>query len=280
MNHYTYEIEFENDMKYIGVRSCKCPIEEDDDYLGSSKIIPPELYATCKKTILATFNTRIEALQNEIDLHNKYDVCINPTYYNQAKQTSTKFDQTGAKASTHPSVQARVDKLKGRTKKDYQYLENKGKKASTYRGENRTEAQKLADKALSKYKGTSNLAKGNSGMDNPQVKPWYYITPEGKYTEVYDSIRKYVITHPVFKDWSTSKIYERMSIAPHTPGQRGAIKGYTFGYLHDKPEYINQENIVTMLQVMQHVNIPGLTNLHRAKIEDRRNLISNITGKK
>lgn len=276
MNHYTYEIKFENNMKYIGVRSCKCPIEQDS-YLGSSKIIPAELYATCTKTILGVFTTRAEAIQNEIDLHNKYDVCTNPEYYNQAKQTHTKFDQQGAKAFTHPGVQARVDKITGRTKQDYQYLENKGKKASTYRGANRTKAQKLADVALTKYKGTKNPAKGNSGMDNPQVKPWYYITPEGLYTEVYTSIRQYLLNHPVFKDWVPSKIYERISTKPHIPSQKGKVKGYTFGYVHNKPSYLTQENIAIALQIAQHIDIP---NIHKETHPNRPNLISNITGKK
>lgn len=276
MNHYTYEIKFENNMKYIGVRSCKCPIEEDS-YLGSSKIIPAELYKTCTKTILSTFPTRVEAIQHEIDLHNMYDVCKNPEYYNQAKQTHVLFNQQGAKAATHPGVQARVDKITGRTKTDYEYLAKKGKVASSYRGSERTEAQKAADLQLSSTKGIPNLAKGNSGMDNPQVKPWYYITPDGIYTEVHTSIRAYLPTHPVFKDWCATKIYERISTKPHIPSVRGIVKGYTFGYLHNKPTYLTQENICTALQISQHIDIG---NVHKETYPSRKNLISNITGKK
>lgn len=276
MNHYTYELKFENGMKYIGVRSCKCPIEEDS-YLGSSKIIPAELYITCTKTILATFNTRIEAISDEIRLHNLYDVCKNSEYYNQAKQTHTGFDQQGAKAFTHPGVQARVEKITGRTKKDYQYLETKGKLASSYRGSNRTSAQLGADKQLSLQKGVSNKAKGNAGLDNPQVKPWYYITPDGVYTEVYTSIRQYLLEHPVFNTWCPTKIYERISTKPHIPSQRGVVKGYTFGYLYNKPEYLTQENIQVALQIAQHIDIP---NIHKETFHRTKNLISNITGKK
>lgn len=263
-------------MKYIGVRSCKCRIGEDS-YLGSSKIIPAELYATCVKTILATFNTRAEATQHEIDLHNKYDVAVNPEFYNQAKQTHIGFNQQGAKASTHPGVQARAEKIKGRSKKDYKYLEEKGKLASSYRGSNRTEAQKAADLKLSANKGVSNLAKGNTGLDNPQVKPWYYITPEGLYTEVYTSIRQYLPISPFFKNWPPSKIYERISTKPHIPSQKGVVKGYTFGYLHNKPEYLNQENILKALLISQHIDIP---NIHKIDYNRSINLISNITGEK
>lgn len=258
MNHYTYEIKFENNMKYIGVRSCKCSIE-DDSYTGSSKLIPNELYATCVKTILGTFSTRVEAQQDEIDRHAQLDVARNPGYYNGVNATSIGFSPVGLTKKHSENVKIRAEKFRA------------------YRGEDRSEAQKAADKAMSKYKGTTNPAKGNSGMDNPQVKPWYYITPEAIYIEVYTSIRQYLPLHPVFKDWSPSKIYERISTKPHTPSQKGKVKGYTFGYLHDKPEYINQDNIMLALNIAKHTIIP---NIHKETKTLTKNLISNITGKK
>lgn len=95
MNHYVYLLQNKNDgKKYIGVRSCKGIIEEDA-YMSSSKWATKAYLAECTKTILKTFNTRKEAVQYEIYLHNKYDVAVNPEYFNQAKQTATKFDQSG-----------------------------------------------------------------------------------------------------------------------------------------------------------------------------------------
>ncbi len=258
MNHYTYEIKFENNMKYIGVRSCKCNIE-DDVYTGSSKLIPPELYATCKKTILATFSTRVEAQQDEIERHAKLDVARNPEYYNGVNAKSIGFSPIGLTKTHSDKVRIRADKFRA------------------YRGENRTEAQKVADNGLSKYKGVTNLAKGNTGADNPKYKPWYYITPDGTYTEVYTSISKYLPTHPVFKDWSPSKVYERISTKPHIPSTRGVVKWYTFGYLHDKPTCITQENILMALELAHYMNIP---NIHKETPNKTKNLISNITGKK
>jgi len=259
MNHYTYEIKFENGMKYMGVRSCRCDIE-DDTYTGSSKLIPPELYATCEKTILATFDTRVEAQQDEIRRHEELDVARNPLYYNGVNAKSTGFSPIGL------------------TKKHSENVLKRAEKFRAYRGDNRTEAQLKADQKVSEFqKGRKNPAKGNSGMENHQVKPWYYITPEGDYVEVYTSIRQYLPTHPVFKDWSPSKIYERISTKAHTPSVRGVVKGYTFGYLFDKPACINQYNILMALELANYINIP---NIHKETFNRRKNLISNITGEK
>jgi len=259
MNHYTYEIKFENDMKYIGVRSCKCAIE-DDVYTGSSKLIPPELYATCEKTILNTFSTRIEAQQDEIARHAELDVARNPDYYNGVNAKSTGFSPIGLTKKHSENVRLRSEKFRA------------------YRGSNRTQAQLEADKKVAEFqKGRKDLSKGNSGMDNPQVKPWYYITPKGDYVEVYTSIRQYLPTHPIFKDWSPSKIYERISTKAHAPSVRGVVRGYTFGYLYDKPECINQFNILLALELSNYINID---NIHKETFNRKTNLISNITGKK
>lgn len=259
MNHYTYEVTFENGKKYIGVRSCKCPIEEDF-YFGSSKLIPPELYATCKKEILATFNTRIEAQQDEINRHKELDVARNEMYYNGVNAKSTGFSPIGLTKEVSENVRKRSEAFR------------------VYRGNNRTEAQKKADKELSRFKGISNLKKGNKGLSNPQVKPWYYITPDNEYIEVYDSIRNYLSTHTVFREWSPSKIYERISTKAHFPALRGVMKGYTFGYIFDKPNYLTQENILLAKAIASHTNI---TSPHKDKRNrDYSNVIKNITGKK
>lgn len=258
MNHYTYEIEFENGMKYLGVRSCKCPIDEDV-YTGSSKLIPPELYATCKKTILATFNTRIEAQEDEIRRHAELDVARNPEYYNGINAKSTGFSPIGLTKERSEKVKLRAEKFR------------------TYRGSNRTEAQQKADKALSKYKGTKNPAKANLGTDNSQFKPWYYITPEGLYTQINEiPIRQYCELPECPEGFKASRIYERISSCAHQPFVRGQLKGYIFGYVHTKPEYLTQANIDLAYKISEHLILP---NLHGIKQPNRKNLISNITGK-
>lgn len=258
MNHYTYEIKFENGMKYLGVRSCKCPVEQDV-YTGSSKLIPPELYATCKKTILAIFSTRIEAQEDEIRRHTELDVARNPEYYNGINAKSIGFSPIGLTKERSQKVKLRAEKFR------------------SYRGDNRTEAQKQADIALSKYKGTKNPAKGNSGTDNSQFKPWYYITPEGLYTQIDEiPIRQYCELPECPEGFKASRIYERISSCAHQPFVRGQLKGYIFGYVHTKPEYLTQANIDLVYKISEHLVLP---NLHGIKQPNRKNLISNITGK-
>lgn len=259
MNHYTYEIKFENGMKYLGVRSCKCAIS-DDIYTGSSKLIPPELYGTCQKTILGIFDTRIEAQEDEILRHAKLDVARNPEYYNGINAKSTGFSPIGLTKERSKRVKLRAEKFRA------------------YRGENRTEAQKKADKALSVYKGVKNHAKGNSGIDNHQFKSWYYITPKGEYVEI-DSIpiRQYCELPECPKGFKATRIYERISTCAHQPFIRGPLKGYVFGYVHTKPDYITQDSINLVYKMSEHLLIPDF---HKMKMTRTKNLISNITGKK
>ena len=91
MNHYTYVVfDPSSDMKYIGVRSCECPVDEDP-YMGSSYAMTNEDRARCDKLVLSIFPTREEALAEEIRLHAVHEVHKNPEFWNMVKQTSTKF---------------------------------------------------------------------------------------------------------------------------------------------------------------------------------------------
>lgn len=100
MFHYVYYLKHPIDKQlYIGVRSCKCKPISDTAYKSSSKTKSKTYLAECSKHILKTFATRQEATAFEIILHNKYNVSINPKFFNAAKQTSTGFDTTGTKLS-------------------------------------------------------------------------------------------------------------------------------------------------------------------------------------
>ena len=65
MNHYVYEItNLVNGKKYIGKRSCKCPIE-DDKYMGSGIAITNAIKKygkeNFKKDVLKICSTEDEA---------------------------------------------------------------------------------------------------------------------------------------------------------------------------------------------------------------------------
>ena len=102
-HNYTYEIKNKiNRIGYIGVRSCnEAPV--DDPYFGScdtlDKAIKNEGIENFTKTILQTFDTREEAVQDEVFLHDLYDVARNPLFYNQAKATPNGFHRSGTKCT-------------------------------------------------------------------------------------------------------------------------------------------------------------------------------------
>jgi len=103
--HFTYRItNIELNKHYYGVRSSK--IEPSKDlgikYFSSScdsnfikdQKNNPHLY---KYIIVSVFKTRKEAIDQEIVLHDKFNVAINENFYNRAKATLTSFDCTGTK---------------------------------------------------------------------------------------------------------------------------------------------------------------------------------------
>ena len=120
-HHYVYKSFEEKGREYIGVRSCNCLPEEDIKYFGSFK---DKSFKPTKKTILFVCETREEVLEIEVELHNFFDVAVNPQFANMAKQTSTRFDRTGFTGEKHPlfgvpnseeQKKAHSERLTGRT---------------------------------------------------------------------------------------------------------------------------------------------------------------------
>jgi len=258
LNHYTYQLSFSDGKKYIGVRSCKCNITEDSGYLGSSKHIPTELYENCEKEILKVFDTRVEAVLHEIELHNKYDIAVNPKYYNKAKQTATGFDSQGLTKNNSSSV-----------------LQS-AKSSRKYRGIARTEAQLAADKQTSiREKGRKNSKKGNIGINSPKYKPWYYVTPDYEYIEVYDSISNYIRKGIIPGVTKINGLYFMQEYL-HKPIRKGKLRGYTFGYIHSKPEILTQENLDMMLKLSEH--ILKMPDVHKIKGQQSQNKRALKTG--
>jgi len=106
MKHYVYRItNIKLNKHYYGTRTSKNKTPEEDIgiyYFSSSKDKEfikdqkenPQNY---KYKIIKKFNTRKEALELEIKLHNKFNVGVNESFYNKSKQTSTGWDTTGSK---------------------------------------------------------------------------------------------------------------------------------------------------------------------------------------
>jgi len=110
--HYVYKSYEEWGREYIGVRSCNCLPEKDTKYFGS---FYDKTFFPTEKTILFVCETREEAMEIEIELHDFFDVAVNPQFANQAKQTSTKFDTTGVIAGPHTKEwkQAQSERMSG-----------------------------------------------------------------------------------------------------------------------------------------------------------------------
>lgn len=108
MYHYVYKItNTEEDKHYIGARTSKVhPIDDlginyfsssHDNYFINDQKANPQNY---QYVILDVVSSRKEAISLEIELHDKFDVGVNESFYNRAKQTSVGWDTTGIERST------------------------------------------------------------------------------------------------------------------------------------------------------------------------------------
>ena len=101
--HYTYRItNIKEGMYYYGVHSCDCLPKEDIGVKYWSSLKKKEFIKDQKQNpqdykykVIKIFSTRVEAIEHEIFLHKKFDVKLHKKFYNEANQTSTKFDTSG-----------------------------------------------------------------------------------------------------------------------------------------------------------------------------------------
>ena len=96
---YTYMItELSSNMKYIGVRSSNEPLKDIGIKYFSSSSDKSFIINQIKDKnnysykILEIFDDRNKANTHEIELHKKYNVAINPEFYNKANAISAGFD--------------------------------------------------------------------------------------------------------------------------------------------------------------------------------------------
>jgi hypothetical protein len=126
--HYVYYSYEEWGRGYIGVRSTNFTPSKDI-YMGSFK---DKTFKPTQKIVLCIFNTREEAINAEIALHNFYQVDINSHFVNRKKQTSRAFDHAGRK---NP-MEGRTHRLESRI-----LMKNKAKE----RWKNRSYANKIIE---------------------------------------------------------------------------------------------------------------------------------------
>ena len=119
-SHYVYRItNIQLKKHYYGTRSSKCDPSRDlgIKYFSSSsnkefmtaQKITPELF---KYKVIKKFNNRKDAVSLEIRLHAKFNVGINPMFYNKVCQTATAFDVTGC--SFNKGTTAAIDLSTGK----------------------------------------------------------------------------------------------------------------------------------------------------------------------
>ena len=87
--YYSYE---EFGRGYIGSRGCKCLPEDDSKYYGS---FHDKTFNPTQKIILGVYESRKDAYEAEILLHEFYDVARNPHFANRCKALTTGFTIEG-----------------------------------------------------------------------------------------------------------------------------------------------------------------------------------------
>ena len=222
MHHYTYLITFPDGMKYVGVHSTVIRPDLDTRYLGSGRGLPERTPDSCVKTVLGTYPTRQEALTAEVDYILTHNCCESDNYYNIRKSS---YDLHGKTKETVPGIARAAEKLRGRVNGPMA-----SHAANHLTGERRTPAQKDGAMRMRKaITGTKNPDKAHKGIDNSGFAPWYYITPEGVYTEIHTTTKQdFAVSIGV----PVSQIYNRfLPYIQHQEGKQGKWKHWTFGNL-------------------------------------------------
>ena len=159
-HHYVYKSFEEEGREYIGIRSCDCLPEEDTEYFGS---FYDKTFNPTRKIILFTGETRQEVAEIEVELHDFFDVAVNPQFANQAKATSAKFDRAGVPTTEETKKKISVANTGKTHTKEWKQAHSErmsGENNPNY-GVPRTEAQK---KAMS---GENNPMYGRTGEKHP-----------------------------------------------------------------------------------------------------------------
>jgi group I intron endonuclease len=207
--HYVYRITNVSSKKhYYGRRSCRNCHPKDDlgiKYFSSStdndfKKDQKEHPESYHYKIVRICESRNNALELEMLLHEKFDVGINESFYNKAKQTSLRFsyDPTGKNHSEETRKKMSESK-KG--EKCYWY----GKELSEDTRKKMSDARKGEKHPLYGKQHSDEhkkkLSEANKGEKNYQFKG-YYVTPFGTFTSSKDKeIKENNISHDSLRNW-------------------------------------------------------------------------------
>lgn len=215
MYHYAYLLTFPNGMQYIGARSTNILPELDTTYLGSGRNLPKNRKDTkdVSKVILSTFTNRRDLINFEIEFIKNNNCVKSDNWYN--KVTST-FDRHGSKPwnkgiSGIPNTHTKT------------FIDR-------YCTGYRTPAQLAAKERVSKkLTGVACPERGHKGITNSGFKPWYYITPDGEYVEVYDVTKGDMASK--FGVTQRQLINRFHKSNEHRKARYPVLRGYTFGNL-------------------------------------------------
>ena len=172
--HYVYRItNILLKLYYYGTRSTNLNPKDDlgTKYFSSSsnkEFIKdqkenPQNY---KYKVIKMFDTRKEAMDLEIKLHDKFNVGINEKFYNRSKQTSTKFDTSGTSHLSNKERKKRSEKWKNDNPNNYR--DSSGENNPMYGSARFGELNPFYGKSHSK-KTKDKLSKSMEGKSHPQT---------------------------------------------------------------------------------------------------------------
>jgi hypothetical protein len=211
--HYVYRItNILLNKHYYGRRSCKNCHPKDDlgiKYFSSSKDKDfkkdqkehPEYY---RYKIIRICDTAEDILDLECLLHNRFNVAINESFYNKAKQTSIGFNTFGYKHSEETLMKFSIMK--------------KGEKNNRYGKHHSEKTKKKISESLKGKRHSKEtkekLSKANKGENNYRFKG-YYVTPFGGFASTRDEqIKENNISDNALRRWcrkNNKKVISRRS---------------------------------------------------------------------
>ena len=186
--YYSYE---EFGRGYIGSRGCKCLPEEDLRYYGSFR---DKNFNPTQKIIIGVYESRKDAYEVEILLHEFYDVARNPHFANRSKQTSLVFTTEGIKLSEEQCKKI-SERVKGKIISEEQRLKislaNKGRKRS------KEFCERMREVNLGRPKTPQEIEKHRKNMMGNQHAKGYKQTKEEKERRRQKNLKKvYSIVDP------------------------------------------------------------------------------------